>query len=249
MAFNWKPPPNAGQAGAVPKTNTIQCKSCGGTDFDDFCESGDRACALCGTVLQENGIVSTIQFSESGGSSNVVGQFVSGDKGRPSGGGAGGRGRGRFGHSRDSRETTIQNGKKKILQARACVYHVCVLVIYRRSFTCRRCSIAWTCVLLSVVPTLPGDSEPGGGGFSSTTPGPVAPETLQTVILEKVVAIILPPMYLMCKGRYGAACCRVQYQKSAERIHYSALWTLNFKVTASNTETFGTGSSAVNLHS
>lgn len=117
MAFNWKPPSKSPPAA---KTSTTQCKSCGGTDFDDFCESGDRACAWCGTVLQENGIVSTVQFSESGGSSNVVGQFVSGDKGRPSGGGAGGRARGRFGQSRDSRETTIQNGKKKIIQVCGC---------------------------------------------------------------------------------------------------------------------------------
>lgn len=93
----------------------VRCADCGGTDFIDYSESGDRGCAKCGTVLQENGIVSTVQFSESGGSSNVVGQFVSGDRGRPSGGGAG-RGRGRFGNSRDSRETTIQNGRKKIVQ-------------------------------------------------------------------------------------------------------------------------------------
>ncbi|CAN0373469.1 unnamed protein product, partial [Ectocarpus sp. 8 AP-2014] len=89
--------------------------SCGGTNFIDQPGSGDRACAECGTVVQENNIVSTVQFSESGGSSNVVGQFVSGDRGRPSGGGAA-RGRGRFGQSRDSRDTTIQNGKKKIIQ-------------------------------------------------------------------------------------------------------------------------------------
>ena len=117
MAFDWKPPK---KPGAMAMTSTSQCKSCGGTDFDDFCESGDRACSQCGTVLQENGIVSTVQFSESGGSSNVVGQFVSGDKGRP-GGGGGARGRGRFGYSRDSRDITIQNGKKKIMQ-------VCVVV-------------------------------------------------------------------------------------------------------------------------
>lgn len=113
MAFNWKPPqkPLMGRA----QTSMRCCKSCGSTDMVDNDTTGDRACARCGVVQQENGIVSTVQFSESGGSSNVVGQFVSGDKGRPSGGGAG-RGRGRFGHSRDSRESTIQNGKKKIIQ-------------------------------------------------------------------------------------------------------------------------------------
>ncbi|CAM9198602.1 unnamed protein product, partial [Sphacelaria rigidula] len=99
--------------------NEQRCKCCGKIDFSDWTASGDRACSHCGTVLQENNIVSTVQFSESGGSSNVVGQFVSGDKSRASGGGGGGgggRGRGRFGHSRDSREMTIQNGKRKISQ-------------------------------------------------------------------------------------------------------------------------------------
>ena len=115
MAFNWEPSAKPRMEMARPRVP--RCKSCGSTNIEDDPTSGDRACQNCGVVQQENGIVSTVQFSESGGSSNVVGQFVSGDKGRPSGGGAG-RGRGRFGHSRDSRETTIQNGKKKIIQVR-----------------------------------------------------------------------------------------------------------------------------------
>lgn len=118
MAFNWEPPSKPRVE--VSRPRVPRCKSCGSTNIEDDPTSGDRACQNCGVVQQENGIVSTVQFSESGGSSNVVGQFVSGDKGRPSGGGAG-RGRGRFGHSRDSRETTIQNGKKKIIQA-SCMY-------------------------------------------------------------------------------------------------------------------------------
>lgn len=116
MAFNWEPPKPRTE---MARPRVPRCKGCGSTNIEDDPTSGDRACQNCGVVQQENGIVSTVQFSESGGSSNVVGQFVSGDKGRPSGGGAG-RGRGRFGHSRDSRETTIQNGKKKIIQV-ACV--------------------------------------------------------------------------------------------------------------------------------
>lgn len=117
MAFNWKPPPKIRMGRAQASGG---CKSCGATDMFDNESTGDRTCAHCGVVQQENNIVSTVQFSESGGSSNVVGQFVSGDKGRPSGGGAG-RGRGRFGHSRDSRESTIQNGKKKIIQVKQAV--------------------------------------------------------------------------------------------------------------------------------
>ncbi|CAM9397339.1 unnamed protein product, partial [Ectocarpus fasciculatus] len=116
MAFNRKLVPKSQMT--APQDGGTRCPSCGGTNFIDQPGSGDRACAECGTVVQENNIVSTVQFSESGGSSNVVGQFVSGDRGRPSGGGAA-RGRGRFGQSRDSRETTIQNGKKKIIQVLA----------------------------------------------------------------------------------------------------------------------------------
>lgn len=136
MAFSWKQPrPQAGtssNSGATSAGRVTRCKCCGGTDFVDFSESGDRGCAQCGTVLQENNIVSTVQFSESGGSSNVVGQFVSGDKGRPSGGGggAGGRGRGRFGHSRDSRETTIQNGKKRIGQVLGATLLCCMKLFF-----------------------------------------------------------------------------------------------------------------------
>lgn len=116
MAFNWEPKPKPRHAEvAQPHDGVPRCKRCGYHDIVEDSSSGDRTCMRCGVVLQENNIVSTVQFSDAGGSSNVVGQFVSGDKGRPSGGGAN-RGRGRFGHSRDSRETTIQNGKKKIIQ-------------------------------------------------------------------------------------------------------------------------------------
>lgn len=135
MAFAYKPPSQQRGASKPMTANPTTCGYCGEKDnFHDSAESGDRSCANCGTVLQENNIVSTVQFSESGGSSNVVGQFVSGDKGRPSGGGAG-RGRGRFGQSRDSRETTIQNGKKKIIQ----VCGECVHYLYVCRLSARCC--------------------------------------------------------------------------------------------------------------
>ncbi|CAM9319299.1 unnamed protein product [Choristocarpus tenellus] len=93
-----------------------RCECCGGTDINPSNDaSGDLTCARCYTVFQENTIVSSVQFSESGGTSSVVGQFVSGDKSRP--GGGGGRGRPRFNTAgSDSRDTTINNGRKKISQ-------------------------------------------------------------------------------------------------------------------------------------
>lgn len=158
MAFNWEP-------SAKPRVPQVpRCKGCGGTNIEDDPTSGDRACQNCGVVQQENGIVSTVQFSESGGSSNVVGQFVSGDKGRPSGGGAG-RGRGRFGHSRDSRETTIQNGKKKIIQV--CTYgRINVPVHHRRLL--HRCGGMYIRVFLSLSLSL-ASTMPGGGGARAHT--------------------------------------------------------------------------------
>ncbi|CAM9946089.1 unnamed protein product, partial [Discosporangium mesarthrocarpum] len=97
----------------------LTCRCCGSTDIVESPSqdaSGDLTCARCATVYQENTIVSSVQFSESGGTSSVVGQFVSGDKSRPSSGG-GGRGRGRYSApGRDSRDATIHNGRKKISQ-------------------------------------------------------------------------------------------------------------------------------------
>lgn len=37
---------------------------------------GDAVCIACGTVCEENSIVSSIEFQESGGASSVVGQFM-----------------------------------------------------------------------------------------------------------------------------------------------------------------------------
>ena len=67
----------------------------------------------CGSVVAENAIVSEVGFSENtDGSSSVVGQFVS------STGSFGGRARGPTvgGFSRETREQTILNGRRRILQ-------------------------------------------------------------------------------------------------------------------------------------
>jgi transcription factor IIIB subunit 2 len=67
-------------------------------------------------VVEENAIVSSIEFVEgAGGASSMVGQFVSAtsSKAYTGGGGAGGRG-GRYGFSRASRESTLANGRRRI---------------------------------------------------------------------------------------------------------------------------------------
>ncbi|XP_061559713.1 BRF1 RNA polymerase III transcription initiation factor subunit b isoform X2 [Phycodurus eques] len=56
------------------------CKTCGGADIDVDQARGSAVCTGCGSVLEDNIIVSEVQFVEgSGGVSSAVGQFVSTD--------------------------------------------------------------------------------------------------------------------------------------------------------------------------
>ncbi|KAL4238742.1 transcription factor TFIIIB subunit brf1 [Mactra antiquata] len=88
------------------------CKQCGCTDIDIDSTRGDAVCTGCGSVLEDQIIVSEVQFQEnSGGGSSLVGQFVSSE----------GPGKsfsigGSFPHSvqKESRTITLQNGKKRI---------------------------------------------------------------------------------------------------------------------------------------
>lgn len=58
------------------------CRGCGGTDIELDAARGDAVCTGCGSVLEDNIIVSEVQFVEnSGGGSSAVGQFVSLDGG------------------------------------------------------------------------------------------------------------------------------------------------------------------------
>ncbi|XP_019909766.2 transcription factor IIIB 90 kDa subunit isoform X2 [Esox lucius] len=88
------------------------CKNCGGTDIDVDQARGDAVCMGCGSVLEDNIIVSEVQFMETGGGgSSAVGQFVAGD--------ASGRnptfGEGFYtGVGRESRAQTLQNGRRQI---------------------------------------------------------------------------------------------------------------------------------------
>uniref|UniRef100_A0A3B4Y2M0 B-related factor 1 n=1 Tax=Seriola lalandi dorsalis TaxID=1841481 RepID=A0A3B4Y2M0_SERLL len=86
------------------------CKNCGGSDIDVDHARGDAVCMGCGSVLEDNIIVSEVEFVETGGGgSSAVGQFVSSQDGakHPS-----------FGDShltsmgRESRAQTLQKGER-----------------------------------------------------------------------------------------------------------------------------------------
>ncbi|KAM8921721.1 transcription factor IIIB 90 kDa subunit isoform 2-T2 [Pelodytes ibericus] len=87
------------------------CKSCGCTDIDVDAARGDAVCTGCGSVLEDNIIVSEVQFVESGGGSSAVGQFVSSEcsgKTPQLGGGF------HTNLGKESRAQTLQNGKRQI---------------------------------------------------------------------------------------------------------------------------------------
>ncbi|XP_060773684.1 BRF1 RNA polymerase III transcription initiation factor subunit b isoform X2 [Neoarius graeffei] len=89
-----------------------QCKSCGGADIDIDQARGSAVCTACGSVLEDNIIVSEVQFVEnSGGGASAIGQFVSADG--PSKAPVIGSG---FHTSlgKESRAQTLQNGKRQI---------------------------------------------------------------------------------------------------------------------------------------
>uniref|UniRef100_A0A8C4QIB1 B-related factor 1 n=1 Tax=Eptatretus burgeri TaxID=7764 RepID=A0A8C4QIB1_EPTBU len=89
------------------------CQNCGCSDIDVDHARGDAVCTGCGSVLEDNIIVSEVQFQESGGSSTAIGQFVSSD-----GPGRGlSLGSGVFsGVGKESRAHTLQNGRRQIVQ-------------------------------------------------------------------------------------------------------------------------------------
>ncbi|XP_031213644.1 transcription factor IIIB 90 kDa subunit isoform X3 [Mastomys coucha] len=84
------------------------CRGCGGTDIELDAARGDAVCTGCGSVLEDNIIVSEVQFVEnSGGGSSAVGQFVSLDgsgKTPTLGGGF------HVNLGKESRAQTLQNG-------------------------------------------------------------------------------------------------------------------------------------------
>ncbi|CAH0519322.1 unnamed protein product [Peronospora belbahrii] len=89
------------------------CPTCSCTEIDVVDISGEAVCVSCGTILEENNIVSSIEFQESsGGAHSVVGQFVSATASKSYGNiGTSGRN-----YGVESRANTLANGKKKIRQ-------------------------------------------------------------------------------------------------------------------------------------
>ncbi|KAK6456079.1 transcription factor IIIB 70 kDa subunit (B-related factor) [Scheffersomyces xylosifermentans] len=85
------------------------CRNCKNTHFtrDRFTAAGDISCSRCGTVLEENPIVSEVQFGESSsGAAMVQGAMVGADQARATYGGRQ--------NAMESREQTLSNGKRKI---------------------------------------------------------------------------------------------------------------------------------------
>ncbi|XP_066854562.1 transcription factor IIIB 90 kDa subunit isoform X1 [Anser cygnoides] len=88
------------------------CAACGCSEIEVDSARGDAVCTGCGSVLEDNIIVSEVQFVEnSGGGSSAVGQFVSLD-------GAGKTltlvGGFHANLGKESRAQTLQNGKRQI---------------------------------------------------------------------------------------------------------------------------------------
>lgn len=54
------------------------CSNCGGSDIDIDQARGDAVCMGCGSVLEDNIIISEVQFQENSiGGASAIGQFVS----------------------------------------------------------------------------------------------------------------------------------------------------------------------------
>ncbi|KAK3596018.1 hypothetical protein CHS0354_032541 [Potamilus streckersoni] len=87
------------------------CSHCGCTEIDTDPARGDAVCTGCGSVLEDQIIVSEVQFQEnSGGGSSMVGQFVSSEGPKSISMGSGFQ----HGMQKESRTITLQNGKKRI---------------------------------------------------------------------------------------------------------------------------------------
>lgn len=71
-------PPCTPEASPSGNMSSKVCKHCGSSDIDVDAARGDAVCMGCGSVLEDNIIVSEVEFVESGGGGSLaVGQFVS----------------------------------------------------------------------------------------------------------------------------------------------------------------------------
>ncbi|CAI9744207.1 transcription factor IIIB 90 kDa subunit-like [Octopus vulgaris] len=89
------------------------CSHCGCSEIDYDPARGDAVCTKCGSVLDDQIIVSEVQFAEhAGGGSSIIGQFVSSDESRSHSMG----GNFHVGVGKESRAITLENGRRKIQQ-------------------------------------------------------------------------------------------------------------------------------------
>lgn len=87
------------------------CQSCGGTNVEVDSSRGIAVCTDCGVVLEENCIVSEVQFEENAyGGASAIGQFLSSE----SQGGTGFMNAYRGGNGKQSREITMRRAKERI---------------------------------------------------------------------------------------------------------------------------------------
>lgn len=90
------------------------CSQCGSTDLESDPNQGATICTKCGHVIEENLIVSELQFEEgSHGAANLIGRMVNIDANYKSLS-AGTMGNNMSVNSRESRETTLLNARQKI---------------------------------------------------------------------------------------------------------------------------------------
>lgn len=88
------------------------CKNCGSSDIDVDHARGDAVCMTCGSVLEDNIIVSEVEFVETGGGgSSAVGQFVSSEAGGVNPAFGDGH---LTGVGRESRAQTLQRARQNI---------------------------------------------------------------------------------------------------------------------------------------
>lgn len=90
------------------------CNQCGSTELESDHTRGDTFCTKCGSVIEENLIVSELQFEEGNhGAANLIGRMVSSDANYKSLA-AGSLGNNLAVTSRESREITLENAKRRI---------------------------------------------------------------------------------------------------------------------------------------
>lgn len=59
-------------------SKAVVCPNCGGSDIDNDQSRGNAVCVSCGSVIEDNFIVSEVNFQENSlGGTSVIGQFVS----------------------------------------------------------------------------------------------------------------------------------------------------------------------------